>query len=125
MTAETLTRRGTTNGNARGNTQDRRARRAFIMTTYASNVPGYCRCYRCGTFLFNPDDWNMGPGSPPLTRVSKLAPDGTIGEAFPLTVDRIIPGCKGGTYRRNNIRPACGGCNSETGGPLAGQGKRK
>ena len=24
-----------------------------------------------------------------------------------------------GTYRRNNIRPACEGCNSETGGALA------
>jgi hypothetical protein len=42
-----------------------------------------------------------------------------------LTVDRIVPGCKktaryprGGTYVRENIRPACGGCNSDTGGPL-------
>lgn len=37
-----------------------------------------------------------------------------------LTVDRIIPGCNGGTYRRNNIRPACARCNSETGGALRG-----
>jgi 5-methylcytosine-specific restriction endonuclease McrA len=35
-----------------------------------------------------------------------------------ITVDRIIPGCKGGTYRRNNIRPACGPCNSSTGAKL-------
>lgn len=112
MTAETITRRGTTNGNARGNTQDRRARRAFIMTTYASDVPGYCRCYRCGTLLYNPD-------APPVGIENGWRAADT------LTVDRIIPGCKGGTYRRNNIRPACGGCNSETGGPLAGQGKKK
>ena len=36
--------------------------------------------------------------------------------AYALTIDRIVPGCRGGTYRRNNIRPACAGCNSETGG---------
>jgi hypothetical protein len=36
-----------------------------------------------------------------------------------ITVDRIVPGRDGGTYRRNNIRPACGPCNSETGGALA------
>lgn len=57
-----------------------------------------CRCYRCGK---------------PLVFET-------------LTVDRITPGCKktaeypnGGTYVRKNIRPACGDCNSETGGALA------
>lgn len=43
----------------------------------------------------------------------------------PLTIDRITPGCQGGTYRRSNIRPACGGCNSETGGALASRGRKK
>lgn len=49
-----------------------------------------------------------------------------------MTVDRIVPGCKktakyprGGTYVRENIRPACMGCNSETGGGLNGKGKEK
>lgn len=118
--------RGTSNGNARGSARDRARRRAFLLATYAANVQvisaegrgdihpaspddqaewmadlesagaayvllATCRCYRCGGLLV----------------------DGT------LTVDRIIPGCKGGTYRRDNIRPACGGCNSETGGALA------
>ena len=46
-----------------------------------------CRCYRCGHLL----------------------------TAETLTVDRIIPGCRGGTYRRDNIRPACATCNSSTG----------
>lgn len=49
-----------------------------------------CRCYRCGTLL-------------------------TVDT---VTVDRIIPGCQGGTYRRNNIRPACAACNSHTGGSI-------
>jgi hypothetical protein len=35
-----------------------------------------------------------------------------------ITVDRIIPGHDGGTYRRGNIRPACGPCNYSTGGQL-------
>lgn len=46
-----------------------------------------CRCYRCGALL----------------------------TADTLTVDRIVPGCQGGTYKRSNIRPACPRCNSVTG----------
>lgn len=105
--------RGTTNGNARGSTEDRRRRREWLVETYRANQdlrieqvliggkpfdhptgvwPGLgdpaCRCYRCGVLL-------------------------TVDT---VTVDRIVPGCQGGTYRRNNIRPACGPCNSETGG---------
>jgi hypothetical protein len=46
-----------------------------------------CRCYRCG----------------------KLLTVDTV------TADRIKPGCQGGTYRRENLRPACLSCNSITG----------
>ncbi len=104
-------RRGTSNANERGNARDRRRRREWLVETYAADRelrrdglgqmdtlrPGSqfgvptCRCYRCGVLL-------------------------TVDT---VTVDRIIPGCKGGTYRRDNIRPACGRCNSETGAPLA------
>lgn len=100
MTTATVTR-GSTNGNARGSSYERRRRRAWLMATFAADVPGFCRCYRCGHLLYNPDD---------------LYPSDHI--ARTLTIDRIIPGCKGGTYRRTNIRPACGQCNSETGGGL-------
>lgn len=93
------TTRGTTNGNARGSSYTRRRRRAWLMENYASDVPDFTRCYRCGLLLHNPDTH---------PNYASLTP--------PLTVDRIIPGCQGGTYRRNNIRPACGDCNSETGG---------
>jgi hypothetical protein len=31
--------------------------------------------------------------------------------------------CQGGTYRRDNLRPACGRCNSATGALLAGKGR--
>jgi hypothetical protein len=95
--------RGTTNGNARGSVYNRRQRRAWLVLTYASDVPGFVRCYRCGCLLFNPD---------------KAIPREVLDRAgaVRLTVDRIVPGCQGGTYRRENIRPACGPCNSETGG---------
>lgn len=114
-----LTRRGTTNRNARGGSPERRRRREWLLQTYRADldvltidlpdgpmvlhvergdpmaVPA-CRCYRCGVLL----------------------------TVETLTVDRIKPGCQGGTYRRENIRPACGKCNSETGGATRGGTKR-
>lgn len=90
-----LATRGTSNANVRGNAEDRRRRREWLVTRYASDVPGCCRCYRCGELL-------------------------TVDT---VTVDRIVPGCQGGTYRRDNIRPACGTCNSSTGALLARRGR--
>jgi 5-methylcytosine-specific restriction endonuclease McrA len=112
MTIEQIkpTRRGTTNGNARGGSDERRRRREWLVQTYRADrdvvtialfhgpivvevISGTegsqpaCRCYRCGQLL----------------------------TADTLTVDRIKPGCHGGTYARSNIRPACGRCNSSTG----------
>lgn len=138
----TPTYRGTTNANARGNTKDRAARRAWLLATYAADcsltltrtsyagwevwhsalaVEGLLayesvehaelipstRCYRCGALLHD----------------TVTLPDG---EKIPatLTVDRIIPGILGGTYRRNNIRPACSRDNSETGGHLGNARKK-
>lgn len=117
MSGDTATaRRGTTNGNQRGSSYSRRSRRKWLLETYASDFPGYCRCYRCGRLLFNPDDY---PGTEDTWK------DWHLELAQPLTVDRIVPGKQGGTYRRSNIRPACGHCNSETGGALASRGRSK
>ncbi len=85
--------RGTSNSNARGSSKARAARRRWLLATYESEHPGYARCYRCGSLL------------------SELT----------LTVDRIVPGCRGGKYVRSNIRPACAMCNSETGGATRGK----
>jgi hypothetical protein len=106
-------KRGTTNRNARGNTEDRRRRREYLVEHYRADldlpadprhraallpfdgvprgtgVPA-CRCYRCGRLL----------------TVETVSPD------------RRIPGCEGGTYARENIRPACEPCQSSTGGVL-------
>lgn len=120
------TRRGTSNGNDRGSSTDRRKRRAFLVECYASDIPGFTRCYRCGCLLYNPDEMTLtadGFAQPPLDIIIKHGTDVLFSK--PMTVDRIIPGCKQGTYRRNNIRPACGDCNSETGGALSRHGKKK
>jgi hypothetical protein len=53
-----------------------------------------CRCYRCGVLL----------------------------TCETVTVDRIRPGCQGGTYARPNIRPACGTCNASTGATVRRKG---
>jgi 5-methylcytosine-specific restriction endonuclease McrA len=103
----------------RGNVTDRQRRREWLLKTYAADmaiaIPARfkveliisalkadqyradgdtvlecCRCYRCGKLL----------------------------TLETLTVDRIIPGCKGGTYRRNNIRPSCSNCANKQGGEL-------
>lgn len=106
------TRRGTSNGNSNGNSTDRRRRREWLVETYRADTKArwrfevlipcesdhpdaqdVCRCYRCGTLL----------------------------TADVVTVDRIIPGCRGGTYHRNNIRPACSDCNEKTGGATRGK----
>lgn len=81
-------RRGTTNRNARGNSRDRALRRAFLLAKFGDGEKA--PCYRCSILLDEKE----------------------------LTVDRVVPGAEGGTYRRDNIRPACGPCNSETGGRL-------
>lgn len=79
--------RSTSNKNERGSSYDRAVRRQYLLRVYQSDQgPGTCRCYRCG----------------------KVLTDET------LTIDRITPGCHGGTYRRENIRPACTFCNSAT-----------
>lgn len=117
-------RRGTSNGNSSGSAEDRRRRRAWLVETYRADVDVYdgvprwdrptwdrygilavplgeglpaCRCFRCGRLL----------------------------TLETLTVDRIIPGCQGGTYRRSNIRPECSECASKRGGATRAKPKKK
>lgn len=103
--------RGTSNGNCSGSAEDRRRRKVWLVNEFRADedalVAGVgenavvvgvprgegepaCRCYRCGTLL-------------------------TVETVF---VDRRIPGAKGGTYARNNIRPNCGSCSAITGNEL-------
>lgn len=83
-----VTRRGTTNRNARGSAAERRQRKQWLLNVYGNGKSALCS-YGCGR------------------RVTFAT----------ITVDRYpVPGCRGGTYRRGNIRPACGPCNFRHGG---------
>lgn len=75
----------------RGNSYDRRKRKNWLLNTFGDGR--FVDCYRCGKQL----------------RYESL------------TVDRVIMGCDGGSYRRDNIRPACLHCNSSTGGAVGNE----
>lgn len=118
LDAEGRVMRGTTNRNDRGSAENRRRRRVWLIETYASNVPGFARCYRCGRLVYNEDDF---PGESNVVVIWK----GRFESARPMTVDRIVPGVQGGRYVRTNIRPACGYDNASTGSLLAKRGKKR
>jgi hypothetical protein len=95
-------KRGTSNGNHRGSAATRRRRRAWLVAEYGWPAVGVVCCAFCAVPLLQDPD-----------------PD-AAGQS--VTVDRIVPGCRGGRYVQGNIRPACGPCNSELGGPLRAGG---
>lgn len=82
--------RGTTNRNDRGSAETRRRRKQFLLDRDGDGTTAACAIRhddRC------------------LVTVTLET----------MQVDRVQPGCKGGTYRRDNIRVACGPCNSRDG----------
>lgn len=140
MTTTALATRGTSNTNARGNTEDRRRRREWLVQTYRANQDLLRYDWQdggVGYWPITPDWLHLAEGETQRSRLVGILAlvtrmpacrcyrCGILLTVDTVTVDRITPGCKGGTYRRNNIRPACGDCNSETGGALSGQGKRR
>lgn len=93
--------RGTTNGNVRGNWLQRRARRRWLVRTYGDGE--FVDCHLRAV----PDCWVA------MTE-------------WTVSADRYpIPGAAGGTYARDNIRPACPPCQSHTGGKLGAARKRE
>lgn len=86
--------RRATNTNSRGSAADRRKRKEFLLGKHGDGVT--CRCFHCPAVL----------------------------TFATLNVDRIIPGWKGGTYRRDNIRPSCADCGSKQGGEMGQEAKR-
>lgn len=70
----------------RGSAEDRRRRKSYLLTTYGDGYTAPC------AFCHAELSWET------------------------VTVDRFpIPGREGGRYTRDNIRPACGPCNSDDG----------
>lgn len=107
-----------TNTNVRGSNLDRQRRKMYLLETYRADVDadsfdrlGDARMYGC----------NLGIGEP----ACRCYRCGCLLTYETLTVDRIIPGCKGGTYRRNNIRPSCSDCATKTGNALKAELMRK
>lgn len=124
--------RGTTNRNERGNTADRLARRQWLVETYRADVdvilvtaaetgktyrwvPKSLEAQASIEFDLIDDTFYSNVETLPACRCFHC---GLILTVHEVTVDRIIPGCKGGTYRRNNIRPACEPCNQKLGSQL-------
>jgi hypothetical protein len=83
-------RRGTSNGNDRGSSSQRRARKVWLLAQFGDGTSALCS-FGCGAVL----------------------------TFETVTVDRWpVPGCQGGRYVQGNIRPACAPCNSIHGGAL-------
>lgn len=86
--------RGASNSDTRGSASARRRRKQWLLDTFGDGTAA--KCYLCSTLL----------------------------TFETVTVDKITPQVEGGTYRRDNIRPACGPCNYTTGGRLSGTAKQ-
>lgn len=69
-------------GDSRGSSYDRKARKIWMLRTFGDGQK--CRCTHCRSVL-------------------------TLAT---LEADRIVPGSRGGTYKRGNIQPACRSCNA-------------
>jgi hypothetical protein len=130
-----LVRRGTSNSNQRGSAESRRRRKEWMLEEWAADVEVQV-WWKDGEVIdvtpvdpatgkTEPPEWatfgRLDPGYDAITRqpATRCYRCGCLLVFQTLTVDRIVPHCKGGTYRRNNIRPACLKHNSETGGGLA------
>jgi hypothetical protein len=86
--------RGTTNRNERGSSYERRIRKAWLLDTFGDGTTAPCAIRFDHHCL----------GEVDMTTI---------------TVDRHpVPGIEGGRYGRDNIRPACGPCNSRHGTEL-------
>jgi len=75
-------------GEQRGNSTDRRRRKRWLLRTFGDGEK--CQCAHCGAWL----------------------------TFETLTVDRIVPGEQGGTYRYANCQPSCATCAHRQGAEL-------
>lgn len=112
------------NGGDRGNSTDRRRRSEWLVETFRADqdlvtcpLP-WSRPEPWPRNDTSPEDMNLGWTREPVCRCYRC---GKLLTVETVTADRIIPGAQGGTYKRNNIRPACQPCNSITGNELKAQ----
>lgn len=124
-------RRGTSNKNVSGSAEDRRRRKMWLLETYRADTDAWVFRFpdEAEPVVVEPHTWVSRTLLNPYTmskdvKACRCYRCGRLLVFETLTVDRIIPGCQGGTYRRTNIRPACGPCNEKTGGGVRRKGKR-
>lgn len=104
--------RGKSNGNERGSSRDRAARKKRLIARYPAR--------RTITFIervLTMDlSWQLVERSQsvPIEGKTRCYACGTLLDETTVTVDRIIPGAKGGRYVDENVRPSCATCNSAT-----------
>lgn len=116
-------KRGTSNKNAAGSSEDRRRRKVWLVNEFRADKD-IMRCVWEDGYVEEFEwDSEVDPGNPGIVAFERIPACrcyrcGRLLTVETVTVDRRIPGCHGGTYRRNNIRPACGPCNSKTGGAV-------
>ena len=116
--------RSTTSKNSQGNTEDRRRRKQYLLDTYRANVdlsPAVALAVDLGYVL---EPWQrelltvpVGEGIP----AARCFHCGGLLVLDEISPDRIKPGCLGGSYRRENVRPSCLTCNLRLGGRLGAQ----
>ncbi len=111
--------RGTSNQNERGSAEQRRKRKVTLMEDYEANVRALVDPYDGFIWETRRPAGETGPNDLYVAAACRCYRCGRLLTIDTVTVDRIIPGCLGGTYARNNIRPACSQCNTETGAPMA------
>lgn len=115
--------RGTSNGNDRGSAEQRRRRKEYLLEAYAADVQ-LIRVTWAATDAVTVDHFvitaeelatYVGVVSAETVPTARCYRCGDLLWFETISVDRIKPGCKGGTYHRHNIRPACDDCQSKTG----------
>lgn len=128
-------KRGTSNSNKRGSSEQRRRRREYLVETYRADVDLITHYLRDpeGSLVQEvqgiapADQWAEYDGDTEIKveQVCRCYRCGALLTVNTVTVDRIKPGCQGGTYRRENIRPSCPGCMSRTRGKLGAAQRAK
>lgn len=126
------TKRGTSNTNKRGSAAQRRARKRWLIEEYRANVDVLIFTFDNGErieYPATPDNLAQEdtPGVANVERVpaTRCYRCGHLLTFETLTIDRRKPDCEGGTYwDKANLRPACGTCNSSTGGALGAARRR-
>lgn len=118
--------RGTSNKNKRGSSYDVRRRKEYLLKTYAADWPlvrvtwavtgeTTVEAYVVTVEALRAYEGVLEAEEVPTARCFRC---GALVWFETISVDKIVPDCKGGTYRRENIRPACDDCQTTTGNQI-------